>query len=332
MKNSDVFWEVEKVTAATGTATTSIRTLAAILKKAGIEAGQEVPPEVAQAAQAAEELSKVGAPELQKEFDELAELKSKYNSKVLEEMKKQRKGAPAENFPESGYDRKAIAKAAKTEGEKLIAKKNAFKEMVNNKIPKGPNGVDVLDGPGKKLLESTDEYVRRLDDQVASGKAPTSSIGKDAVRSSIAEPGAIDMKKEVEALAKKHPRLKKFGGAIGKGLIGTIGSMAGGTLGWMLTNAFMGDFQELPVPESTLEEGSFKKGFTYKVRVGNSQSGKTTYKYSEVAKEDLGNIKNGERLDNDSCEKGLQPLNLDEKQKELLKKINTEEKETEEAS
>ncbi len=155
---------------------------------------------------------------------------------------------------------------------------------------------------GKKLLEMKNKFVDKTVDDISQAKktikAPSGASQK-AITKQLGQEQAVSKQTKLEAFSAKNPKWSR----LAKGLLRSGGTMAGGIAGWMLANALMGDYDKINEPEAELNAIEFEKGKTYKVKIkAGYNTGKPIYTYSEVASENLANIKNSERLDSDSCE------------------------------
>jgi hypothetical protein len=184
----------------------------------------------------------------------------------------------------------------------LLERIEGFKETIKTKAGTTKQG--------KALLKVTEEYTEKAASTLSEGKN-IRTIAKGRVLDALKAKNAISTESKLKAILSRHPKIKR----LGRGGIGIIGAMAGGAAGWALTSIFMGELEEIPVPEA--EFTSFEKGFTYQVKIGKNSKGKATYKYSKVKSQDLALIPLERRLDSDACTRELPELNLNEILNEL---------------
>lgn len=154
---------------------------------------------------------------------------------------------------------------------------------------------------GKDFAKTIDESVGKAAKDLQKGDPinPTKSL--DDLASGLTK--GIDEGSSLKAWATKHPKLSR----LGKGLLGGVAAFVGGSLGWMVANAFSGPLEETPTPGTEDADSIwFERGRTYKVKIRTGhKSGKPTYTFSLVKEEDLANIPLDKRLDQDKTEEGI---------------------------
>ncbi len=134
-----------------------------------------------------------------------------------------------------------------------------------------------VDTPEGKILKAVKEtFVENAGDDISYGGKPirqtgiTKLKGTTKIPSILSDAKAFSTKGKILSFLERNPRLK----ALGKGIvISGGGAMLGGMAGWMLANAFLGDFEEIPEAQADVSAITFRKGFTYEVKVGKNQTG-----------------------------------------------------------